>query len=969
MAIKKKTLRFLAATMSLLAIAMLWSGVSLWTSAEQGSNVLPDSDVAPLETDVGAESVLSYFTASSGITLTSNVDTPSFISEKRNSLLVESIQNGTLTYNNVIDVSEMTKDDLLLEWQPIPKTVGVPEMTQMIVRLEDAENPRCYVNVSMHRYVYNDSALDLVTHFLAQPNTVSDYYGWRYGKGMTNGLQLGTMVNAPWVGQKKGYSNPLKLYYDNEEHAVYTSIAPGDTSAYDTDHDGKLLIVDMDDPTHMGVSASKHWTGFPSNKIKISFTSALLEKSSAQYMIYSIDGQSFEGKLLNDVTPPKLTIDEQEYVDGILPTGKTKRYYSFFEATAVDKIYGEVSVQVRVTQNGEELYHTGKGFIPTQAGEYQIEYLATDRYGNQAKKSYTLTVTDSVSEMEFSLVQTLGALNFADESLKNANGHYPIKLYYPVKLPAMAVVGGSGKAKVETLVTYNGNEIKVTDNTFSAQYKGVYVVTYLATDYIGNTTGKTYTLEAAYSSVPQLTEPILPTAILIDKAVELPKVQSLYYTVWNQKVKAYDTITVFKADRTTVIESFDGSQPAVYTPTSVDGEKVYVEYATAKAQGEEAATYGQEVILQKSEKLSDRFLLGEGMSMTEDDLSLSFTSSQEGGAVRYINPLSVFDGLSMEFNVPENANGYEEVRITFIDSIDKNIRLKVSVYKNPEENAQTSYIAINGDRSNNSEISASFYGNVITKFLFTLSQDGSVAHSDLGLEKPSAAFKGFTSGYVYMEVSLHGLETGKTATVMLYRLKNQVIGNLDEDFTKPILYITNEPVGITTLGSWVEIPEAFASDVYDRQVTLSVKVTFGNETVYAAENKFGKLSAAKIVATNYGTYTIAYEAFDVTGNKIGRKYTVRVRDNVAPTLTVEEELPASVKVGKKLSFPNVYASDNVDAELTVYAIIIDPMNGYKAIKLEEEYVPKMRGRYIICFYCADACANQTYSQNYYFTVE
>ena len=147
------------------------------------------------------------------------------------------------------------------------------------------------------------------------------------------------------------------------------------------------------------------------------------------------------------------------------------------------------------------------------------------------------------------------------------------------------------------------------------------------------------------------------------------------------------------------------------------------------------------------------------MSMAEDDLSLSFTATQEGSSIRYINPLSVFGGLSLEFNVPKEENGYNEIRVTFTDSIDKNIQLSVSVYKNPIENATTSYIAIDGDGdvSKCSEITASFYGNVISKFLFTLNQDGSVNHSDLGLETPAPEFKGFTSGYVYMEISLHGL--------------------------------------------------------------------------------------------------------------------------------------------------------------------------------------------------------------------
>lgn len=973
---KKRRIQIVAAALAASAVMTLCVGVNLWTKAEEQENAQSLSQrVADLNMDMGAETVVSYFTASDGVTLTPNVDTPNYIKEKRNSLLVTTGSGSTVTYHKVIDVSDTTKEDLLVEWQPIPKTVGMADMTQMIVRLEDAENPKYYVNVSMHRYTFNDGAKDVTTHFLAQPNTAQTYYGWRYGMGMTNNLQWGTMVRSCWVGQKnhagKSYSNGMKLYYDNDEHALYTAIPADDTSDFDTDGDGKLLIVDMDDPAHMGADKSKLWKGFPSNKIKISFLASKLETDTAQYMIYSIDGQKFDGVYLNDVTPPNLTVNQLDYTDDSLPIGKAGEFYPFFSATAQDKISGNVDVKVRVYKNGEELYHTGNGFVPTSTGEYTVEYVAADGCFNETTKSYLVTVENSISAMQCEITETVDALNLHDESLKNASGHYPINLYYPVKLPEMAVEGGSGKAKVETIITYNGNTVKITDNTFVAQNKGVYVITYVATDYIGNTAGKTYTLEATYSDIPQLTEPILPTAVLLDKALELPKVDSLFYTVWGQKVKAYDTITIYKTDKTTVIKEFDGSQPAIYTPTATDGEKVYVEYATAKEKGATAVKYGQEIALQKSKKLSDRFLLGEDVTMDETDLGLNFTFGQDGNTIRYINPLSVFDGLSLEFIVPAEQNNYEEIRFTFTDSIDKTRRLSVNIYKNPNETATTSYIALNGDRSKQGEISASFYGNVIANFLFTLNQDGSVSHSDLGLENAPSGFKGFESGYVYMEISVYGIdsEIEKSSTVKLYRLKNQILGNIEDDFIKPILYLTNEPIGITTLGSLVEIPQAFASDVFDKQVIISVKVTFGDKTVYTAQNEFGKLDVAKILATDYGTYTITYKAIDASGNSVTKNYMVRVRDNVAPTLTIEGNILTNVRAGDKLSFPKVYASDNVDAELTIYAIVIDPMNWYSVFELGEEFVVQMKGRYIVKFYCADACENQTYSQDYYFTAE
>ena len=86
---------------------------------------------------------------------------------------------------------------------------------------------------------------------------------------------------------------------------------------------------------------------------------------------------------------------------------------------------------------------------------------------------------------------------------------------------------------------------------------------------------------------------------------------------------------------------------------------------------------------QKAQKLSDRFLTEEGAELTEKDIGFDLTFTQEGEKVSYINALSVFDKLNVEFIVPAESNGYEEIEFTFTDSIDENISMTVNIYKNP----------------------------------------------------------------------------------------------------------------------------------------------------------------------------------------------------------------------------------------------------------------------------------------------
>ena len=934
---------------------------------------IPNTQASADEVDMGAKAVTSYFTATENVTLTPNVNTPDYIAEAKNSLYVESPTSGTVTYNTVIDVTEKTKQDLLLEWQPMPKMQGVPEMTQMIVRLEDAENPKYYVNISMRRYTFSGNTQDLSTHLLAQPNTVQDFYGWRYGKGMTTNLQWGTIIRAPWVGAKGGFSNGIKIYYDNEERAIYTGVLDNEPiKEYDTDGDGRLLVVDMDDPKHMGADTTKQWGGFPSNKIKVSFIANELVADTAGYMIYSIDGQKFDGKLLNDVTPPVMTVAQGNYADDALPQAEVGKYYPFLSASATDKIYGDIGVKVCVYKDGKQLYHTGAGFVPTQTGEYVLEYVAVDGNANETIKRFTVTAVENVSEICCTLSATEGALRLHDEGLKNENGYYAVDLYYPVKLPKMEVSGGSGAVEVETRVTINGAPVIMANGVFTPQEYGVYEVAYIARDYLGNQKTVYYYLETVIRDVPLLVTPVLPEAILVGSSVQFPKVNASYYTVWNQKISTYDVITVYKADGTTVIERFDGSQPAVYTPTDSEEAFIVVEYSSATAKGAETVTYRKEIRLQSAQKLVDRFVAEEGVEIAEKDIGFDLTFTAESSTVSYINALSVFDGLNIEFIVPAEANGYDEIEFTFIDSIDSSISMTVNIYKNPVDQATTSYITINDDRLAQSEMTASFYGNVAGNFLFVLAQNGEVSHSDLGLQKPSSDFVGFTSGYVYVTISVHGLETGeesKDAVLTLYRLKNQILGDIEDDFIKPILYVANEPIGIAKLGETIAIPQAFASDVYNIQVSLSVEVKFEGKVVYKAEDAFGKIDGAQILASDYGIYTIAYKAQDAAGNAVSRQYVVRVRDTVAPTLTVTGSVADKVKAGENLVLPKVTATDNVNASLTVYAVIIDPMNWYTVIDVSETYTLTMRGRYIVKFYCIDDGQNQAYSEDYYLIAE
>ena len=305
--------------------------------------------------DGGIRTVASYFDGQDDVFLRTNVDTPSYVKNARNGVLVESQEGGTLVYDNLIETSELTKEDLLLELQWTPKTMGTHEFNHLLVRMEDSQDPKCYVEISFYKYNYSDNSKYKLTHVTVKTNTIAEYtalyyrttnYGteenpnWVVNPYIRPTINQGTMIWGSFIGAYGTVSNSIPIYYDDNEHAIYTKYVNSaqtyperyEGSEY-VDDQGRFLVLDLDNSEHMGVQKSNLWTGFPSGKAKMSFKTQELEATAdaARYMILAIDNQIMDGSYLNDTTAPELTVDIESYSETALPKAQVGKYYSFFK--------------------------------------------------------------------------------------------------------------------------------------------------------------------------------------------------------------------------------------------------------------------------------------------------------------------------------------------------------------------------------------------------------------------------------------------------------------------------------------------------------------------------------------------------------------------------------------------------------------------------------------------------------------
>ena len=118
------------------------------------------------------------------------------------------------------------------------------------------------------------------------------------------------------------------------------------------------------------------------------------------------------------------------------------------------------------------------------------------------------------------------------------------------------------------------------------------------------------------------------------------------------------------------------------------------------------------------------------------------------------------------------------------------------------------------------------------------------------------------------------------------------------DFVKPTLKLKGSVIHKISYGSKYVDPGYSASDNYDGDLTKKVVVS-------------GSVDVNKI-----GTYKVTYTIVDSSGNKIVKTRSVKVIDNVAPSLTLSGGNSIKIKLNSDYNEYGYTALDNYDGDIT-----------------------------------------------------
>jgi hypothetical protein len=861
------------------------------------------------------------------------------LNQELSGVAVGSGASGAVTYKNVIDFNKKTADDLLIEIIAEPSAPGNEDFNELTLTLTDIHDPSNYLTVSLlSGGIANGGGV--ATYIKGNANNGSVPGGFEgYADGVFNTAYYGGFVTIHSfsgvvfddMGALHLETQTVKLYFDYESRALYSVDIWG----------RKRPVIDFDDPDYL----TKLWGGFTTGEAALSIKAGGL-RSSANYMILSIDGYDLSGGVLRDAVAPRILLDDKGHSE--TPKAIVGAPYPVYAARAEDNfdaVAPTVAVAVyKLTGSGaygQSYELSGGKFTPDSAGAYAVVYRASDLSGNAAQATVEVTAENGIPAPGVAFAPGYATEGFIGERIAVAG---------------YTASGGSGNVSVAVSVArVGGGAAALADGFFTPEAAGVYRATYSLADYLGREAVFGYDINVTLGSDPvAVGEPVLPPAFIDGYAYRLPEFYGAdYYSDSSNPARVAAVITAADAEGARVLT--DGA----YTPrASADGETARIEYRMSSDYGTTVLSYDvpiRKVAGAEAGKIdfTRYFAADGGVSASQRPFSVEFAAASGGESVRFIRELN-----AAKFDMRFTAADTDCIRVELRDGADTNIRVRIDVLNI----GGAAYLRVNGG------------GAVKMNGAFDLSSAIRVFYDAYGLGigdsrgyaiaaiKTTAGgkpFYGFPSGAVWLEIGF-GAVSG-TGRLGLLSLNGQTFTNAAIDSAPPAIAVKGDYGGQYLYGAAVGVPRAGAFDVLSGIASCAVTVTAPDGTPVTARDgtRLQNAPADKeyvFDAAAYGRYGIAYRAADSAGRAATVSKIVSVVDDAPPSAVLNGTLPPTARVGDRIALPTVSVSDNMGADRVKTDVFVVLPSG-KLVPADGEFTFTERGRHTVRYYVRDEYYN------------
>ena len=274
---------------------------------------------------------------------------------------------GEFIYNQILDLSENTKEDRLLRLFLTPSVTGEREADGVEIVITDLYNPENYITV---RTTYNNG-LDIQSYVKAAAagRTLSGYSmtpeNGTYFVGGDFGRHIWLSVNGTVRdGQKQ--LDAFEIYYDYSEKQIHVG---ANTCHGNWD---QRMVCDLDDPACFADT----WDGFTTGEVIISLRAYNCVSENFNFFLTEVNGKKVETDYAV-FNAPKISVNTLGMDETDLPLAVVGKSYPVYSAEAYDATIGKLDVSVKAiyaygSANEIILDVVNGEFIPAIPGKYAL---------------------------------------------------------------------------------------------------------------------------------------------------------------------------------------------------------------------------------------------------------------------------------------------------------------------------------------------------------------------------------------------------------------------------------------------------------------------------------------------------------------------------------------------------------------------------------------------------------------------
>ena len=874
-------------------------------------------------------------------------------------VVTESLGSSGITYAFPIDLSDNTRDDVIVSLCAFPFVNGKPDFRGFEIKLVDIEDKANSISIMSTVPSWATAANQNFTYTKISHSGL-DYVGVETPDKVYNGSsQYGYYSNHSFNGYDTNNPTLLRIAMDYETKRIYIDTATtgrglGDGAATDLD---SLALY------------SKPWKGFTNGKCYLTITATNYVGGSARYLITNVDGFDLSGTYLNYSAP---TIDVDLAGNTTVPHGLVLNKYPLFKAKAANTFGESLRVQTSVfygygTDKAIEIDVSDGAFLPKSAGTYTIVYTAKDGFDHVATQTVDVVVTADEEEFTLSVANSSqsGYMGVATElQTLNSEGNCGV-----VVIDEVTVVHSESQTAVAAV-----------DGAFIMESAGEYTVTYKAHDWIGRKAEVSYSVTATPNPDPIFQGDLtLKQVYAVGETYVLPKITAKDYSGDSAKNAAV-SITVSYGDD--YLQEIGADR--VFTPVSGHGKEITVTYRAQAAGGGSNEISDSAVLVEFNSQsgqisIPDYFAKNNVEIVPAQDRMkhiAQVVDTTKSASFAFAKPL-LAESLLVRMLIPASSNGFDGLKVTLTDADDASVRVELDIRK---KDTKSTLVVGDEDGVN---MAGSFWGfdaQLGSKNYLQLRYKDSTRQiidatgsTITGIMKDTLGrdFDGFPSGKVYVSFEFEGIETNGAAAVELHALNNQALSNLNIDITKPEFVINGEYGGMASFGDEVILPTMMAVDVlgYIKSVNVTVTDASGQVVVATDGTRLQDADASRsytIKLTQYGQYRISYSATDNNNNKSEPLTKVLyVMKTDKPEFTVAAEIASKAKLGDEIVLPEAYLTDVVNHKYNV--VVIDPNFTHTVVfstvapdgDTDLKYTWKYKGKHIVRYYVYDQYGNYT----------